>query len=209
MARIDVEQIVTAAWKVVDRDGVGAFKIRSVADELGISAMAIYHHVPNKAALAALMVEAASNERPLSSPTGEWKEDLWLQAQWLRDMRQAHPAMGAIHREYRTWSPALLRTTERWVNLWQQSDLPFERALIAARASSQAIVGMVDEEAAYEAEPPPGENLLTWMPSVRTMFEKDHCRTSLFELTVRSIIDGLYARLLDDNADLGRLLQHR
>jgi AcrR family transcriptional regulator len=207
MARLDISQIVGAAWKVVDRGGAEAFRIRTVAEELGISPMAIYHHAPNKAALAAAMVEAAYYEQPLAAPTGDWKEDLWLQARWLRETRLAHPAISAIHREYRTWTPALLRTTERWVNLWQQSGLPLDRALIAARASSQAIVGLVDEEAGYEAEEPPNATLLAALPSVRTMFEKDHCRASLFELCARSVIDGLYARLSAKKADLGRLLE--
>lgn len=206
MARLDADQIVAAAWKVVDRGGMSAFTIRAVADELGISAMGIYHHVSNKAALATLMVEAANNERPLAAPTGDWKEDLWLQACWLRATRQAHPAVSVLHREYRVWSSGLLRVTERWVNLWQQSGLELDKALVAARASSQAIVGMVDEEAAYEAEDPPKEELLAWVPSVRTMFEKDHCQDSLFELAVRSVIDGLLVRLSGDQSDFAKVL---
>lgn len=166
-----------------------------MAEELGLSARAIYHHVPNKATLARLMVEAANSERPLASPTGDWREDLWLQARWLRDTRQAHPAVSVLHREYRVWTASLLRITQRWVNLWQHSGLELDQALLAARASSQAIVGLVDEEVAYEADQPAREGLLAWAPSLRTQFEKDHCRDSLFELTARSGINGLHARL--------------
>lgn len=201
MKRLDVDQIVAAAWRVVDRGGMPAFTIRTVAEELGLSPMALYHHVANKAALATLMVEAANSERPLAAPTGDWKEDLWLQARWLRDTRLAHPAISMLHRGYRVWTPGLLRATERWVNLWQQSGLELDKALLAARASSQAIVGMVDEEAGYEAEDPPKEELMGAVPSVRTMFEKDHCRASLFELTARSVVDGLYLRLKDSASE--------
>jgi hypothetical protein len=154
--------------------------------------------------LAVLMVEAANNERPLASPTGDWKEDLWLQARWVRDTRRAHPEVAVIHREYRAWTSGLLRITERWVNLWQQSGLDLNMALVAARASRQAIVGMIDEEAAYEAEAPPKEELLALAPSVRTMFEKDHCQDSLFELAVRSIIDGLLMRLALNQSDYSK-----
>jgi AcrR family transcriptional regulator len=201
MARLDIDQIVAAAWKVVDAGGASAFTIRTVAQELGVSAMALYHHVPSKAALATLMVEAANAERPLDSPTGDWREDLWLQARWLRDTRKVHPAISVLHREYRVWTPDLLRITERWVNSWQQSGLKLEDALIAARASSQAVVGMVDEESAYEADPPPADELLDGAPSVKTLFAKDHCRDSLFELAARSIVDGLYARLSQERVN--------
>ena len=205
MSRLDSDQIVAAAWNVVDAGGAPAFTIRAVAEELGVSAMALYHHVPSKAALATLMVEAANAERPLASPTGDWREDLWLQARWLRDTRKAHPAISVLHREYRVWTPSLLRITERWVDSWQQSGLKLDDALIAARASSQAIVGMVDEESAYEADPPPHEDLLAAVPSVRTMFQNDHSQDSLFELAVRSIIDGFYVRLSNQRAGHGGL----
>jgi hypothetical protein len=66
---------------------------------------------------------------------------------------------------------------------------------LAARASSQAVVGMVDEEAVYEAEEPPAEEMLTRTPIVRVMFEKNHSQARVFELAVRSIIDGLYFRM--------------
>jgi hypothetical protein len=164
--------------------------------------MAIYHHVPSKSALAVLMVEAANSEKPLSPPTGDWKEDLWLQSRRLRETRQAHPAISALHRKYRVWTPALLRITERWVSSWLQSGLAPDKALVAARASSLAIVGMVDEEASYEADEPPNNELLCEVPSVRTMFEKDDRRDDVFELGVRAIIDGLYARLsVDERID--------
>jgi AcrR family transcriptional regulator len=34
---------------LVDRDGVAKFSMRRLADELGVSTMAVYHHFPNKA----------------------------------------------------------------------------------------------------------------------------------------------------------------
>lgn len=205
MAQLDADQIVNAAWRVVDRGGLSAFKIRTVADELGVSAMAIYHYVSSKAELAALMVEAANKERPLASPTGDWKEDLWHFANWLRDTRKVHPALGVLHRQYRVWSPALLQIAECWMDMWRQSGLEPEKTLIAARASSQAIVGLVDEESSYENDEPPKEELLAAAPSVKPMFDKDQSQDALFELTVRSIIDGLYMRLSDEQAGSGRL----
>lgn len=198
MAQLDARRIAAAAWKLVDQHGLPAFTIRAVALELGVTPMAIYHHVRDKAALATLMVEIANLERPLSSPTGDWQEDLWLMARWLRETRLAHPALPDLRRRHRVWSPALLRISERWVSIWQQSGLALEQALVAARASSQAVVGMVDEEAVYEGEEPPSEELLSFVPTTRVMFEKDHSRDELFELTVRSLIEGLYNRMSGD-----------
>ena len=195
MPRLDADQIAAAAWKIVDERGLRAFTIRAVAEELGISAMAIYHHLPDKAALAALMVEKAHNERPLAPLTGLWQDDLWEMAKWLREVRLAHPALPSLRRNFSVWSPALLTISERWVTLWLQSGLASDKALLAARASSQAVVGMVDEEAVYEAEEPPAEEMLARTPIIRVLFEKNDSQDRVFELAVRSIIDGLYFRM--------------
>jgi AcrR family transcriptional regulator len=195
MAQLDANRIAFAAWKLVDQGGLPAFTIRNVAEELGVTPMAIYHHVRDKAALATVMVEMANLERPLSSPTGDWREDLWLMARSMRETRLAHPVLPQLRRQYRVWTPALLRISERWVSIWQQSGLELEQALIAARASSQAVVGMIDEEAVYEGEEPPSEELLSWVPITRVLFQKDFPQDELFELAVRSLIDGIYTRL--------------
>jgi AcrR family transcriptional regulator len=200
MSRLDAGLIAKAAWKIVDEKGLRAFTIRAVAEELGVSAMAIYHHVADKASLAKLMVEIANSERPLAAPSGNWRNDLLAMARWVRETRLAHPALPKLRRDFRVWTPALLKITERWITLWQQSGLPLEQALIAARASSQAVVGMVDEEAVYEGEEPPGEDIMTWTPSVRVMFEKDHDQDALFDLAVRALVDGLYLQLSSDTA---------
>jgi AcrR family transcriptional regulator len=144
MPRLDANVIAAAAWRVVDRGGLAAFTIRAVAEELGVSAMAIYHHVDDKAALARLMVEIGLSELPLAPPTGVWHDDLCQMARWLRETRLHHPALPGLRRDFRVWTPALLKISENWVKLWVQSGLELDKALTAARASSQAVVGMVD-----------------------------------------------------------------
>lgn len=200
MVRLDADQIVAAAWKVVDQGGVPAFTIRAIADELGVSAMAIYHHVPSKAALVNLMVEAANHEQPMAALTGDWSEDLWLLALWLRNIRQKHPAITVLHREFRVWTPGQLQITERWVDLWRQSGLDSARASVAARASTLAITGLIDEEALCDRYEVPSEDLLADAPLARAMFQGDPCPDSLFELGVRALIAGLYARLSQSDA---------
>ena len=108
--------------------------------------MALYHHVANKAALAALLVDAAISEQPLPPPTGVWRDDLWTMARWMRDSRRAHPVVAQIRRAHHVWTNATLQMTEAWLSLWQQSGLPLEKALVAATTSSLAIVGLVEEE---------------------------------------------------------------
>ncbi|HSZ53655.1 MAG TPA: TetR/AcrR family transcriptional regulator C-terminal domain-containing protein, partial [Caulobacteraceae bacterium] len=130
-------------------------------------------------------------------PTGVWRDDLWIIARWTRDSRAAHPAVAQIRRAYRVWTGASLEMTERWLGHWRQSGLAQDKALVAATTSSLAIVGIVEEESAFRDLVRPADDALTQLPSARQMFEARHDREAEFELLVRALIDGLYARLSD------------
>jgi AcrR family transcriptional regulator len=195
VAELDPNRIAAAALAVADARGSSGFTMRAVAEALGVTPMALYHHVQDKAALAALLVDAAIGERPLPPPTGVWQDDLWTMARWMRESTRAHPALAHIRRAHRVWTAATLQMTERWMSLWQQSGLPLEKALVAATASSLAIVGMVEEEAIFQEMQRPNDAALSWLPNARLMFQVDHDREAEFELLVRSLIEGLYARL--------------
>lgn len=195
MAELDAERIASTALAIVDERGVEGFTMRAVAEALGVTPMALYHHVKDKAALAALVVDAAASAYPLPSPTGRWEEDLWEMARWMRASRAAHPLVGQLRREYRIWTPAILRMSERWLALWQQSGLPLDDAVLAATTSSMAIVGLVEEEAIFRKLELPDEKLLSWLPNARLVFSAPHDRDADFELLVRSLVAGMHMRL--------------
>jgi AcrR family transcriptional regulator len=194
-AELDPGRIAAAALAVADTCGAAGFTMRAVAQALGVTPMALYHHVEDKAALAALVVDAAIGEMPPPSLTGAWREDLWLMARWTRESMRAHPAVAHIRRAYHVWTGPTLQMTERWLSLWRRSGLAADKALLAATTSSLAIVGMAREEAIFRELQRPPEQGLSGLPNARAAFDARHDRGAEFELLVRSLIDGLYARL--------------
>jgi TetR/AcrR family transcriptional regulator, tetracycline repressor protein len=198
VADLDPSRIAAAALAVADEQGEGGFSMRAVARVLGVTPMALYHHVKDKAALAALVVDAAIAERPLPPPTGDWREDLWIMARWMRESMRAHPGLAHIRRADNVWTGATLEMTERWPGLWRQSGLSPDRALVAATASSLAIVGMAQQEAIFRAIRRPEGAALAERPNARMMFDAPHDAEAAFELLVRALIDGLYWRLAAD-----------
>jgi TetR/AcrR family tetracycline transcriptional repressor len=197
MADLDLERIAAAALAVADERGAEGFTMRAVADALGVSPMALYHHVEDKAALAALVVEAALNERELPAPTGQsWQDGLYEMALWTRDLWLTHPGVTRIRSEHHVWwTPTMFAVADRWVNLWQQSGLDLDDALAAATMSSLAISGAVDAETAVAATDLPDPPALKWTPAARALFTRKRDPAADFELLVRSVIDGLFARL--------------
>ncbi len=192
---LDSQGIAKAALAVVDEQGIAGFTMRAVANALNVTPMALYHHVKDKAGLAALLVDGTMREVALPPTTGDWREDLWAMAKWSRDMTLAHPAVSKLRREYQVWTPAMLQKTERWLSLWQQSGLELSQAVVAASSSGKAIAGLAEEEIIMSDLPSPDEKTLAMLPNVRIMFEKPRNPESEFELAVRALIDGIYRQL--------------
>jgi AcrR family transcriptional regulator len=195
MAELDADRIAAAALAIADARGVQGFSMRAVADALSVTPMALYHHVKDKAALAALVVDSAIRERPLPAPSGQWQEDLLAVAKWSRANMVSHPVVGHLRREFDVWTPSMLRMTERWLDLWRQSGLALEEAMLAATVSSMAITGLVHEEMLFNTLRKPKATAVASLPNVRELFAKKPDRDAQFVLTVQSLIEGLHARL--------------
>jgi AcrR family transcriptional regulator len=58
--RVSREEIVRAARRIVDDEGLARLTMRRLADEVGTTPMALYHHVGDKDALLLLLLEDAA-----------------------------------------------------------------------------------------------------------------------------------------------------
>ena len=196
MASLDLDRIAAAGLAVVDEHGPDGLTIRAVADVLGVTPMALYHHVEHKAALVTLLVDAALKEQPLPVPRGvDWRHDLLEMARWTRVTTTAHPGIGQLRSQYKVWTEHSLTVGEHWVNLWQRSGLDPTAAAKAAAASSVAIIGLVNEEMLLREFEPPGHQDLAWRPNLRMLYEAAPDPDEVFDLVVESVIDGIYTRM--------------
>jgi AcrR family transcriptional regulator len=195
-ASLDKEKITATALALLDKRGISGFTIRALAGALGVSPMALYHHVHNKAELAALVVDASLQQHPLAIPTGDWREDLWAMARWTRQMALAHPAVLEVRRTYRIYTKHILLMAERWLSLWQQSGLDLKSAVVAATTSSMAVGGLVVEESVFRELDLPEPASTAHLPNARLLLQTRYNTEVMFDLGARAIIDGLHARLL-------------
>lgn len=76
--QISESQIVDAALRLARSDGVDGLTMRGLAEELGVTTMATYHHVRNKDALIRLVADAVlSRVNETFAPGTPWDEQLW------------------------------------------------------------------------------------------------------------------------------------
>ncbi|MER7460070.1 TetR/AcrR family transcriptional regulator [Micromonospora sp. NPDC126480] len=99
---LSLEQVVTAAVKVADTDGLAAVSMSRVATELGVATMSLYRYVSTKNELVELMVDAAFGDPPPPrEPDEGWRTALarWADGNvaalhhrpWLRHVRISGP----------------------------------------------------------------------------------------------------------------------
>lgn len=83
--------ILREAIRLVDTEGMAALSMRRLAGELGVDPMAIYHHVPGKAAVVSGMVELVFQEMHAVADEGVWRERVRAFAEAYRGLALAHP----------------------------------------------------------------------------------------------------------------------
>ena len=81
-AGLSLDAIVQAGLAIVDAEGLSALTMARVADELGVTPMATYRHIPSKEELLDLMIDAAFEEVPRCG-AHDWRNELtkWATAE--------------------------------------------------------------------------------------------------------------------------------
>lgn len=85
------ERIVGAASDVADKGGAAAVTMRSVAKELDVEAMSLYHHVAGKDALIDGLAEHVFTQIHLPDPSTPWRAALTARAKSAREVLTRHP----------------------------------------------------------------------------------------------------------------------
>ena len=110
--RLSVDKIVECALALIDEDGLEAFSMRRLGTALRVDPMAIYHHIENKQAVVALVVDRVLAGVETPDPTAPWDEQIEVWARSYREIVTAHPALtieAIVHPT--TARPSALRAT--------------------------------------------------------------------------------------------------
>jgi AcrR family transcriptional regulator len=119
-AKFTRAQLQAAALAIVDKEGLGALSMRTLAATLGTGPMTLYNYVRDRGDLDALVVEAVMAEVRLPRERGDWQQDVRaiVEATW-RTVRR-HPNViplvltrRTLHETTLDWAEALLRALAR------------------------------------------------------------------------------------------------
>ncbi len=103
------DRVLCGAVAVADAGRIGGLTIRSLAEQLGVKPMSVYHYVANKDEILDGIVDLVFSEIELPRPGGDWQAEMRRRAASARLALRRHPwAIGLM--ESRTVpGPATLR----------------------------------------------------------------------------------------------------
>ncbi len=98
-SRLSRERVLQGAMAVADAGGLSSLTIRSLAAELGVKPMSVYHHVANKEEILDGIVDLVFSEIELPVVGGGWRQEMRRRAASARQALRRHP-----------WAIALLQS---------------------------------------------------------------------------------------------------
>ncbi|MEW2144089.1 TetR/AcrR family transcriptional regulator C-terminal domain-containing protein [Micromonospora vinacea] len=153
-ARYTLDDIRSEALRLVDRDGLAALNMRSLATALGTGPMTLYNYVRDREGLEELVVDAVISAVDLPPSTSDWRHDTIQIATATWRAVRAHPAAIPLVLTRRSTSAAGFAPAEALIAALRRSALGDRDLLAAFRAVLGLIMGSAQAELAGPLIPP-------------------------------------------------------
>jgi AcrR family transcriptional regulator len=137
-------RIAAAALAAIDRDGLAALSMRTVASELGMGTMSLYRYVEDREQLEWLVVDFVLAEIDLALPPDlAWTERVTLLVERMRDAVGAHAAVVPLLVAHRHASAGSFRWAEAVLAVLTEAGFAGERRVIAFRTLLGYVIGVL------------------------------------------------------------------
>jgi AcrR family transcriptional regulator len=166
------ELITDAALAIVDREGLDALTMRSVAQALGTGAASLYAHVASKDELVELLVERVIGEVEFGGEADpeHWQDQLKATA---REMRRVFARHGDLARASFARIPLgenALRGSEWMISVMRAGGLPDQVIAWAVDMLSLYVMAVAYEESLFVSEETTDEQMIEFVGKLREYF---------------------------------------
>ena len=165
------DAVLEAAVRVADAGGVAAVSMRTVARELGVEAMSLYHHVAGKEAILNGIVDLVFAEIDLPSGDDDWRTAMRTRAASARAVLLRHSwALGMLDSRA-TPGPATLRHHDTVIGILLSGGFDLAGAASAFSLLDSYVYGFVLQERSLPFGP--GEELGAVADGIRAAMPAD------------------------------------
>jgi AcrR family transcriptional regulator len=146
-AQIDRAAVLAASLELADELGLAAVTMQAVADRLGVTPMALYRHVANKADLLDGVVESILLEVPVPDPADPWPDRLTALSWGMRAAARRHPQVFPLLMQRPAATDGARRSRNAVYEALRQAGLAEPDVVQMERILSTAVMGFAASEA--------------------------------------------------------------
>src|SRR5580700_3420530 len=152
-ARLSKRAVTDRALKLADADGLDALTIRKLAQDLGVTPMALYWHFRSKEDLLEGMAEQVWGEIDVHvDASAPWWAQLRGGLESLLRVLRVHPSAPQLVLEHEKRNEAALRATEATLEILRGAGFDAEHAAEIARSTLWTGIMLVMSESGYHPE---------------------------------------------------------
>jgi AcrR family transcriptional regulator len=140
------EVVIAAALKVIEVDGGDALTMRRVADEIGVSASALYGYVANKEELIQLVLEQIIQEIRVPDADLDWPDVVKMFAREMLGIFRRHPGVAALTMGRVPFGPSMLAGSEYILSRLRSGGVPDQVAAFVGDLGSLYVGGIAYEQ---------------------------------------------------------------
>ena len=153
-APLSRERVLETAIALADEHGLEAFSMRRLADRLGVAAMSLYHHVPNKDQWLDAMIDVVFSEIELPSTDDDWKTAMRKRALSTREALNRHRWAVGLMEGRSTHGPSNLRLHNAVLGCLREAGFSLEMTVHAYSVQDAYIYGFALQERDLAFETP-------------------------------------------------------
>lgn len=189
--RLNRDAVFRAAQAIIDERGLEACTMRAVAADLGVEAMSLYWHVPNKDALLDGVIELMLAEvDAVELPDGDWTTTLRMGGRAFRRVvlghRNALPLLASRPLPAYVTAGGL---AEESIRVLEAAGFDRRTAIRAVRLLSRYVMGFTLAERGPGSAPPPASGSPALDELLRAVAAEDP--EELFEFGLETLLKGL------------------
>ena len=180
------ERVLAGAITVADTGGIGALTIRTLAQELGVKPMSVYHYVANKDEIIDGIVDLVYAEINLPVPGGDWRTEMRRRANSARRVLASHPWATPLLQSRLHPGPATLRHHNAFIATLRAAGFSVELTAHAFALTDSYVFGFALSENALPIHGP--DSVADTATSMMEQFFDAEAYPALLEFTMEHIM---------------------
>ena len=161
------ERVLDVALALADEIGLESLSMRRLGQELGVQAMSLYKHVPNKDAILDGIVDRVAGEIDWTWKGDDWRASMRERAQSAHRVLVAHPWATMLIVSRANVGPAMLNYVDRTIGCLRAAGFSYAMADHAWNAIDAHVYGFTLQKLNFPFEPEQyAEVAAAYLPSI-------------------------------------------